>query len=223
VILAFAPKFNSRDKRDATGAFIPEAQAFCRRHRSSPPELFDNGVPMSERLAFVRSHIEAFPAGYLETLALFCHGWKDGLQIGVRKEQVPQLADSLRAVAAPWLRVVLYCCDAGRDADDERVDDTKPGPGGEGGLADVLRNALRQVGITGTIYAHTTAGHTTRNPWVRRFEPDEIGGGRYIIEPHSALWRPWCRALRGDLRFRYPFMTTEQIERELVGEGEHVA
>lgn len=216
MILAFAPKHNSHGRRDASHAFIPEAKAFCMLHGAAPPILFDNEQAFLARCAFVRGRIEACEPGALETLALFCHGWKDGLQVGVRIGSVRPFVDSLSKVAAPQLRIILYCCDTARDADDDRVDDTKPGPGGDGGFADKLRDECRIAGVSATVYAHTTAGHTTRNPRVRRFDPDEMAGGHWVIEPYGPMWGRWRKALRGDLRFRFPFLSELAIAAELL-------
>lgn len=215
--LVIAPRHNIEGKKDATGAFHPEAHAFARMHGADDVRLFDNGRAMPVRLAQVRRWIDEQQPRSVDTLALFCHGWKNGLQIGVRIATARSFAEALAAVCTPDLRVVLYCCDAARDADDERVDDTLPGPGGNGGFADKLRDELGRAGVQATIYAHATAGHTTRNPWVRRFDPGEVAGGHWIVEPHSANWIRWVRALRTDMRFRFPFLTQAQIEAELRG------
>lgn len=215
MILAFAPEHNSHGKRDATGAFRPEALAFCRLHGALPAVLFDNRLDMTDRLRFARERIEAMQPGTLDTLAIFCHGWKDGIQLGARTRSACLLVDSIRRVAASDLRVILYCCDAARDDDDDRADDKEPGPGGDGGFADKLRDEMRAQGVRGTVFAHTTMGHTTHNPYVRRFDPGDLVGGHYIIKPHSPHWRAWHRALRGDLRFRFPFLSDLEILAEL--------
>lgn len=218
--LIIAPMFNSGDKRDATGAFQLEARAFRFTHREETPvKLFDNSKGMSARFAEVMAWINACTPGTVDTLATFCHGFKAGLQIGVTLANAGKFADALAQACAPYPRVVLYACDAARDGDNERDDDDDPGPGGEGGFADRLRDELVKRGVLATIYAHATAGHTTWNPMMRRFDPDDLAGGRWIVTPHSPEWRAWKRALRGNLRFRFPFMTQAEIEAELARPG----
>lgn len=215
--LVFAPKHNSDGKRDATGAFQPEARAFCRA--LSLPErvhMFDNGSlrPFAARRLDCERHLHA--ARGIGIVAMFCHGWKDGLQAGWRKGEIHKLARSLQSACDAQPVILLYACDAGRDGDADRWDDVGPGPGGEGGFADMLRDELRKLGVRGTIYAHTTEGHTTQNPYVRVFLPDEAAGGQWVVEPSSNLWPTWRRLLRTtDLRFRFPFLSRTELEAEL--------
>lgn len=215
--LLLAPMYNTGDKRDATGAFQLEARAFRFIHREQVPvKLFDNSKPMPVRFTEVMEWINACEPGSVDTLATFCHGFKAGLQIGATVANAGKFADALQRVLAPSPTLALYSCDAARDADNDRDDDDDPGPGGEGGFADRLRDELVKRGVMATIYAHATAGHTTLNPYVRRFDPDDLAGGRWIVTPHSAQWGAWRNALRGNLRFRFPFLTQLEIEAELV-------
>lgn len=218
--LILAPAHNTGDKRDATGAFQPEAKAFRIAHREETSvKLFDNSKVMATRFAEVMAWIGNCDPGSVDTLVTFCHGFKSGLQIGATVANAPRFAGALALAFGPRPRIVMYSCDAARDADNDRSDDVEPGPGGEGGYADRLRDELVKRGVMVTIYAHATAGHATWNPWVRRFDPDDLAGGRWIIRPHSSQWSAWKRALRGPLRFRFPYLTQEEIERELDGPG----
>lgn len=214
-ILAFAPMHNAPGRNDATGAFHPEAREFCKLHNAGSPKLFDNSKIMSARFSEVRSWLDLCKPATVGTVAFFCHGWKDGTQAGVTLTTAGRFADTLQRVLAPNPRIVLYCCDAARDSDNDREDEDDPGPGGDGGFADQLRDALAKRGVGATIYAHTTAAHTTRNPFVRRFDPGEMAGGHWIVTPYSADWQRWRKALQGTLRLRFPFMTQAQIESEL--------
>jgi hypothetical protein len=122
--------------------------------------------------------------------------------------------------------VLLYACTTGSDNDGNDANDRDKGPGGEGGMADALRNELRKAGVRATIFAHATKGHTTANPWVRRFDPDELAGGDWVVEPHSELWMRWVHRLsdpRDTFRFRFPFMTAGELELELRGAPLEVA
>lgn len=186
-----APMYNTGDKHDATGAFQPEAAAFRLTHgETRPVKLFDNRKVMAGRFAEVMAWISGLAPDSVDTFATFCHGFKSGLQVGATLTNTPRFAGALARVLTAEPRIVLYACDAARDNDTDRADDLDPGPGGEGGFADKLRDELVKRGVGATIYAHVTAAHTTRNPTVRRFDPDDLAGGRWVIAPHSAPLMP---------------------------------
>src|SRR5690606_18287712 len=95
--------------------------------------------------------------------------------------------------------ITLYACDAARDGDSDRRDDVAPGPGGDGGFADALRDALSaDHHMHGHVDAHASLGHATKNPFVRRFwmdgESADIGGD-WLISPGSPAWRTWVRRM----------------------------
>lgn len=216
--LVFAPLRNVKGKRDAD-EFLREARAFCRARGLRPDvALFDNEQGLTERREEVLARLHNTAPASLETLALFCHGWPTGVQAGFQLPHVRGLARELKAVAAPELRVILYCCSTGADNDGSDADERQPGPGGDGGFADRLRDELAAVGVRATVWGHSTAGHTTRNPYLRAFLPEERQGGHWVVEPFSDLWLAWVRALRTtDLRFRFPWMTAAELEAELRG------
>ncbi len=216
-VLAFAPMHNTGTKKDATGAFQPEARAFLRYHGQTAAEvvLIDNQTsPMRMRLA-VYAALRARAAG-VQGIAFFCHGFRSGIQFGFRS---PDLGAMLSAIPAPApdLRVTLYACDAARDADRDRDDDRSDTVGGDGGFADTLRDRLSVIAPRCVVDAHTTAAHTTRNPDVRRFEGPAGAGGRYLIARGDPLWPRWREALRGPMRFAFPFMPRAEIVAALLG------
>jgi hypothetical protein len=227
--LIFAPQFDT-DGHDATGAFQPEAYAFCDFHGlpRDTVHLFDNRAALPDR----RAQVTALMSGRLEraeTFALFSHGWKTGVQPGWVMGVIHKMAAALNMACVNAPTVILYCCSTGKDGDNQDADDVQAGPGGEGGFADALRDDMVRLGMRPTIYAHTCRGHTTTNAFVRRFDHDQIAGGEWIIEPHTELWSAWERAInpivtRGKrrfldpvrtLRFRFPFMSQAEIEAEL--------
>lgn len=212
-ILALAPRYNTGTKRDATGAFQPEARAFAALHNGDVV-LVDNknltsAGMRSDVLTAIRDHRPSH-------IAFFCHGWKTGIQFGFGMKHLDELAEAIRGCYQGTCSIVtLYACSTGGG----------PGTGGDGGFADGLRDALcRQGDVDCFVDAHDRPGHTTRNPYVRRFEGmgSAVGGsgGYWIVSPGSTLWRPWVRALRDtDLRFRFPTMDVEQIHAELAAGG----
>jgi len=211
-IIAFAPQYNTKGRKDATGAFQREAKAFMRLHGAKGLGLFlvDNHRCDFEMRDQVLYAIRSEP--FIDTVAFFCHGLSKSIQFGFDTLNVDVLAKTLEERETS--RVVLYACNAAGG----------PGVGGDGGFADLLRDAMCRAGaISCQVDAHTTAGHTTRNPYVRRFEGrlSPVGGvgGYYLVEPKSKLWRPWVRAMKDDkntLRYEFPFMQVGQIHERLV-------
>lgn len=213
--LVLAPLRNVPGKRDAD-EFAREARAFCKLHGYPAVAIFNNSNDLAERRADVLRHLHALEPGSLSMLALFCHGWPDGVQAGFRSEHVRGFARELKAVAAPELTVALYCCSTGADLRADTDETHEPGPGGDGGFADRLRDELCELGVAATVFAHSTAGHTTRNPRVRVFTPAERAGGGWLVEPRGELWTAWLRALHdSDMRLRFPLLTAEQLAAEL--------
>ena len=208
-ILSLAPQYNTGTKKDATGAFQPEACAFAKMHGAPDPILINN----RQIKAIMRQRVLMLVKKYQpDVLALFCHGWKTGIQFGFGMAQVQDLVAAFpKGTIAP--RVIIYGCltaDGG-------------GVGGDGGFADALRDAFCTSGRTyAQVDAHVTAGHTTRNPYVRRFEGNGIAtggvGGYYLVAPKSALWKRWVQALKGEMRFLFPFLTTTDIHADLAKE-----
>lgn len=217
--LVFVPVHNTPGKRDAD-EFRREARLFCAWLRAekgwpTPVHQFDNERDLGERRADVLRHVHGLTPGSVRVVALFCHGWPDGVQAGFRSEHVKGLARELEDVSADELTVALYCCSTGADQDASTDELGGTGPGGEGGFADRLRDELGELGVRATVFAHSTAGHVTRNPRVRIFPPHERRGGHWVVSPESPLWPAWVRYLQGDGRFSYPFLTAAEIEAEL--------
>lgn len=181
--------------------------------------------PILERYKAVAGMLSLDAAGgqTIRQVAFFCHGWSTGIQLCPvnRVKQLALALSQLRRVGE--LIMTLYCCTTGSDTNSktsEIIDDGKPG--GDGGFADLLRDALCAVGVTSNcVDAHTVSGHTTENPYVRRFEGHGITtggvGGMWLVSPKSALWSKWRKSLKGDLRWEYPFLSFQNIH-ETLGE-----
>jgi hypothetical protein len=213
---------NSKDLKDATGAFIPEAMTFCKVHEVPVKYRhgFDNEKAMVTRRKGAQSFLESLGTigNPLDAVAFFCHGWKNGIQVGYQKDQVSRLVEAMiKAGATKEVKVIFYACDAARDLDKSRWDDVKEEFAGDGGFADTVRDELCAQGLTEcAVFAHCTRGHTTTNPYWRVFRGDgsPVGGkgGQYIVSPGSKMWSEWKRQLcKTHLRFQYPFMPTEEL------------
>ena len=214
--LAVYSSVDSPGRKDATGAFAPEAKAFSRLHSAVvvPIDCIGNGksVRFRQLMQAIHDHGDG-----LELLALFCHGWSNGIQFGVSMAQVDELAQRIASSGVrPDLRIALYACST---ADADNDDDVRVGPATDGGFADRLRDGLVAHGLEGGwIDAHKTAGHCSQNPFVVRFDV-EAGriGGEWLVQSHGPYWQQWIRALqgKGDLRLRFSTMTREQVIAEI--------
>lgn len=223
-ILVIYSSKNTPGRKDATGAFIPEAERFTQSCEDSlgatvttcaiACQKFTN----KDRRALVKSMIYTTGKGAIERwngIAFFGHGWPSGCQFGFNNSNVRELANAITITSKQDVAIVFYTClVAENDVRDKEIKNI--GPNTDQSFADRLRDALKTNGITGHVDAHKTAGHTTRNPYVVRFDCEgALVGGRWLIEPQSALWNSWVRKLKvndSSLRYRYPFLSRMQIE-----------
>ena len=220
---------NTPGRKDATGAFVPEARAFAKVH--GVPKELQIGMPLHGVSAAKRRQ-KTFEAIYqasrkelLDCIAFFGHGWPRGIQFGFSRKHAHALARSLTECCVSDVKIVLYACLAAEN-DKRDKDHANVGPGTDGGFADVLRDEIARLGLVlGQVDAHKTAGHTTWNPYVVRFLCDAVEdyreggqGGAWIVAPGSQFWKPWMKALdnkRGGLRYRFPFLSELEIKAEL--------
>lgn len=199
--------------------FISEAIAYKHFHGTPGSLMFaiDNRQKPAER--FCRTLQCLHPRDGIErrlsALTVFCHGFRTGLQIGVDMSNLQEFCEALALTSAPELTVTLYACSAGADADLDVVDETVTGPGGIGGFADMLCDMLGSMKVRARVLAHATRGHCTRNPYVREFHPDIRRGGDWLVDPIDRRWRLWRQALEGELRFRLPRLSKDEVHAAL--------
>jgi hypothetical protein len=221
--LVFYVPTNSKGKRDGD-EFRREATSFIKANNGYlVPVEYRRGMDDAKRM---RDEINRAIFDYCEKgekfdcVALFCHGWANGVQVGYRVSDgtVADLAEDLSAVLEPHGCVALYCCSTAHDRDD--YDDEEIGAGTQGGFADELYRELDMLHVEGIkVDAHFTKGHTTRNPFVVRFEKmtPTVYNGDWLIEPGTTHWRRWVQALKGEMRLRFPLLSRSEIERDLYG------
>lgn len=209
---------NSEGRHDATGAFIPEAKEFQKFY--SVPEENMLPVPCTQLKADKRREAVCMflrNKSDIDLVAIACHGWSQGIQMGFTLPHAITLAKYLSMACKPTARIALYCCSTASG----NTEAVNIGPATDGGFADVLRDNLLGLGFNGGwIDAHKTAGHCTQNPYVVRFYLDptlantqgEITGGDWLVSPKNPLWRAWARNLKKDLRFLYPMKTELEIK-----------
>lgn len=232
--IVFAPLVSEHPDRHDAPEFLLQARAFAALHGvpSQAVQIFDNSHDLSTRAAQVTRALAEYKG--LDCVAFCCHGWAPpgtpehpvhtvGIQAGWLKSQIPQMAEALKEACAPAPVIALFCCSTAQD-DKGKTDDTLPAIGGEAGFADWLRRELVKLGVRPTIFAHASRGHCVQNPYLRRFLPDELAGGEWVIAPKSELWHVWVPALvHTDLALRVPLMAQADIEAELRASVHHVA
>lgn len=229
---SYNPKTKKGKVADFTGAFLPEIRSFMSYWNIDSAVNYlkvDLGPverPSSEasRRAAIFDFIErrAQEEGKAPTSLVFaCHGFSNRIELGIRgKSGAEALARLLRGLHSKYesspltskLTIILYCCSTGGG----------PGIGGDGGLADLLRDALCQEGFVDCrVVGHETAGHATQNPRKRFFDglgsPVGGSGGMWVVKPGTSLFRTWAKALRAtdkvnsvakSFRWTFPFMAT---------------
>jgi hypothetical protein len=224
-VLAFVtqydtPGINPRTSRPWKDAkeFQGRARALVKMH-GGRVVLFDDRLPMKQRADVVLDRITEHQGSKLVCVAFFCHGWARGIEAGFdirpRMGVSPQLlAEVLAAKSGTGLIVPLFCCStASSKAAPE------PPAGGDGGFADELRDALCVAGVTNCrVDASAKDGHTSRNPFKRRFAGTghTVGakGGQWIIapsDPRFPRWRRWLAAEGKDNDLLFPFLDTPTI------------
>lgn len=230
-ILVLYSNTNKGKKKDATGAFIPEALAFRRFHDVPDENSFGLdlvAVPMIARRSEVyRAIHEASYQRPIDAIAFFGHGWPDGIQFGFEREHIDELAALLCRKCSKDVKIVLYAClTAENDKRDIKHKDV--GPGSDGGFADELRDAMVRNGLTqGWVDGHKSVGHTTWNPMLVRFLCEDTSdldydgeGGAWLVAPRSEFWKRWCRELRsprGTLRYEFSLLSELEIKVRLSG------
>lgn len=218
--IVFTPAANHIGN-DYKGAFSPESKRYVDYWKGKGDEVFlykvDATQSYAERRAAMLEAIEAKTP--IDRLVYFCHGWRTGLQLGLSiedsrsKEALHNFIVRLAANATPSLKVALYACSTGASADVH----------GDGGFADTMRDELCAAGKTDVVvFAHTSAGHTTRNSNIRFFAgkgnaAGGIGGDDVIARKTPEAKRLYARLHDGndDFRWRLPYMTPAEVFAEL--------
>ena len=122
--------------------FRREAMAYTEYHRERGDKVYSmTGIEMSLDHAM-----------NVDVVSIFCHGTPMWLGLGNVARKPADLAAWLCQFAAPMVTVCLYACSTGRDTTSGKC------------YAQELHRAIMETGRPCIVWAHTTAGHTTRNP-----------------------------------------------------------
>lgn len=214
-VLVLRPDRGSRSKpRDYATVFRPESEGFAevaaKRGLSVEVVEVDLGAPLVRRAEQFLDAVDGAVKGVhtLTHVAWFGHGLPRSLpQVGVSPDE---FAAHLASPKRPSPTVALYSC---LNADG--------GVGGDGGYADLLRDALCRSGSAWCrVVGHALKGHAGWNPTLREFLGlgSESGGvgGTWVVAPKTRLWPAFVRLMKEtDLRWRVPFMTAAEVHAEL--------
>lgn len=219
--LVLTPDRNTQSS-DYNGAFKPEAERYARFYTGQGDTVVTRRVDVSEHSPKKRLQVLSYLAaeGPIDRLALFCHGWSEGVQFGLKcgdAEQKSLLAEAVKGIVAAStanLKVALYCClTASNDKSTT----------GDGSFADILRDYLCAAGRpNASVFGHTTAGHTTRNSDIRMFfgygrAAGGDGGADLVQKGTPEAHKLYDRLHDGNdtLRWRLPYMDLTAIPAEL--------
>lgn len=163
-----------RPYTDATGAFIPEAQAFQKIHGGNV-SAETHPIDAKARRDFSENAIRSC-AG-MKVLAIFGHGsYNTYPATGHKMAHVSAFCDAVKAVSGSSdIDLVFYSCLTGRDY-----------KGFANAVAALLPNAR--------VWAHTTAAHTTKNPETVLALPT---GGIPIAPAGDPLRKQWYAKMQG--------------------------
>lgn len=206
---------NKRLRRDGD-EFKREAKAWAEAQETRPldPNATVNPLPpqlVDVRDGRIRAEIRQMTNG-LDVLAIFDHGTPKGLpRLRESYRNVKGLAKTIANVTNK-ITIILYACSCGRgwwwrkwwNKKDGSISRLYHDP--RDGYAMALAAELDALGVDATIYAHLTAGHTTRNPHLVKVH--KVGGQGLPVrtrmaKPGTPNWRHWVADLKTDYRFTF--------------------
>ncbi len=217
--LLFASAHNRKGKRDGD-EFVREMYKF--EHHLETEEANVKAIECYEKRYPDRRKEFLAELGQVDTVGLFCHGSKKWIYgIGYHVWNITHLARYLKKSHDKNypMNIILYACSCGKGKGTEYPVGQVPK---KAGVAMMLANELAELDSPFKITAHTTKGHTTRNPnCVFVTEKDGIIYKETVI-PRVTRWQgktlslgrrrwlKWIKLLRDDPTFRFEFPFLEQ-------------
>jgi hypothetical protein len=150
----------------------------------------------------------------IDRFVIFCHGYWKGIQLGFNVWNIERLALELAIRVGEEIDIALYACNCGKNrwhrpwslSPDNWLQGEVPETAG---FAAKLCEALINCGKSPRVFAHATAGHTTRNPYCYMFDSGPNNNIIYrtpiINKKPRALWKQWIADLKTWRRFEIPF------------------
>jgi hypothetical protein len=183
----------------------------CEVHELKSKRFWAKNIQSTKAISNYRGAIDRF--------ALFSHGTWGWNSAGFYKWNCKDLAQALVAKANNKLEIVLYSCQNGRSRW-TRKDLNKPvnQVTYKDGFAAQLCAELHRRGMDPIIWAHTTRGHLSRNPYLVRIWVDRHGYLRRntVVKTKPATkWRAWRGLLKTNFRFEFPGMLLHEIRERL--------
>jgi hypothetical protein len=207
--IIFYTATNRLFKKDATGAFIPEAKRYSEYIKRVFPDATVVLVPIKTRGRFnwqIRKQVESAFEKYngeikFGSVSFFCHGWQSGIQFGYKwKSGAERLSRVIRENNDRVRMVNFYACLVCKDANN---------------FARWLYEATANGGNL-QVFGHYTAGHTTMNPnikiYTNTFKPFMWSKREYadynmlISTQQSESMKEEMRKEDSYIRFAIPFV-----------------
>jgi hypothetical protein len=230
-------------EHDYQGAFKPESDRLARYLKTLQPESgyprilrtdisVGSGGRMTQIAQFIRE------VGSIDYLAFLMHGWHSSTQlinpaepkypdaVGALRLALRSASLSLASSSTCFAQDSLSATTASSASESRTLSSARPTIILYACSSDEVAKRLFQDLVDEfdlAVYAHTVLGHTTSNPFVRVFDRVHPEGS-YLVDPASPYWGKWRKLLsqRGeddstnsDLRFKFPLLTSPEIEFEL--------
>lgn len=197
-------------KKDATGAFVPEAKKYSNYLKRVFPNAHVVLVPIKTRgrMAWqMRKQVEAAFLKYngeveFDGVSFFCHGWKTGMQFGYKWESgAKRLMKVIEKNNIEVKMINFYSCLVCKDAEN---------------FARWIYKAKTTFTGNFQVFGHYTAGHTSTNPNIKiyldAFKPfmwskREYDSYNMLVSPtNSDATKKEMRNDESNLRFAMPFV-----------------
>lgn len=208
----FAPKFDSPQRHDASGAFLPYMEAFAKLYGGGQRRVttlpFDNHANAETEFSAISAAFDRIP-GKLDAIVYFGHGEPFGMvSSDIYTKDIMKLAQLIKRKSVRGVRVVLFACSCGKT--------DYPG----GSFAARLAAALRD--IEAVVFGHHNVGHTVTNANLYRYtgdlHPDPVAPtGKFTAFDRMLKAESLDQKPRGNTAFwaRIPFMTPDEIRAEV--------
>jgi hypothetical protein len=208
----FAPKFDSPQRHDATGAFLPYMEAFRHLYGGGHGRVstlpFDNHATAASEFATISAALDQIP-GKLDAIVYFGHGEPFGMvSSDIYAKDIEKFAQLIKRKCVHGARVVLYACSCGKF--------NYPG----GSFAARLAVALRE--IEAVVFGHDNVGHTVTNANIYRYTGRGLGAavaptGKFTAFDRMLKAESLDQKPKGNNAFwaRIPFMTPDEIRAEV--------